>query len=232
MITFDDLRDGWSKWGTKDPYWSTVTLPRFMLNQLDREEYYKTPETTEFGTLFVPMLEQNGIGFPDGVGFDFGCGCGRNTFFLAERMRWVIGYDISPGHLREAERWMVETDARNVIFIQGEEESLFPSMFRECYDLVFSVLVLQHIPPDISMRYIREFTQLLSPGGVGFFHIPVEGYQESQDPALSLFSVPQGSVEAEIERGGCQVIEIRRNERTSGPDMVAGFFLFVKEERT
>ena len=42
----------------------------------------------------------------------------------------------------------------------------------ESLDLVFSVIVLQHIRPDIALGYVREFFRICKPGGAVVFQIP------------------------------------------------------------
>src|SRR5262249_5547329 len=40
------------------------------------------------------------------------------------------------------------------------------------FDLVYSNVVLQHMEPEYSARYIHEFTRILAPGGVAVFQLP------------------------------------------------------------
>jgi ubiquinone/menaquinone biosynthesis C-methylase UbiE len=46
---------------------------------------------------------------------------------------------------------------------------LFPD---QDFDLVFSTLVLQHMPPACALQYIREFIRVVQPGGVVAFSAP------------------------------------------------------------
>ena len=42
------------------------------------------------------------------------------------------------------------------------------------FDFIYSNIVLQHMKPEYSKRYIREFLRVLAPGGVLVFQIPSE----------------------------------------------------------
>jgi SAM-dependent methyltransferase len=101
---------------------------------------------------------------------DFGCGVGRLTQALASRYREVIGIDIAPSMVELAEQFNQNPSVR---FVQSDKVDL--SMFPDGhFDLVFSVLVLQHIPPIHTRRYLVEFSRLLRPGGVLAFQLPGE----------------------------------------------------------
>ena len=47
--------------------------------------------------------------------------------------------------------------------------SMFPD---ETFDFVYSNIVLQHMPFDLSTGYMREFVRVLRPGGVAVFTCP------------------------------------------------------------
>jgi SAM-dependent methyltransferase len=47
--------------------------------------------------------------------------------------------------------------------------SMFPGF---TFDLVYSNLVLQHMPPELSRSYMTDFIRVLKPGGVGVFQLP------------------------------------------------------------
>jgi SAM-dependent methyltransferase len=38
-------------------------------------------------------------------------------------------------------------------------------------DIVYSSLVLQHMPPELARGYLREFERVLAPGGVAIFQV-------------------------------------------------------------
>src|SRR5690606_5197313 len=48
------------------------------------------------------------------------------------------------------------------------------------FDLVFSTLTLQHLPPRVALRYVTEFGRVLRPGGLALFQAASRPYR---DPA-------------------------------------------------
>ena len=48
------------------------------------------------------------------------------------------------------------------------------------FDFVHSCLVLQHIPPDVSIRYIAEFLRVVRPGGLVVFQAPAGVFTEQE----------------------------------------------------
>ena len=42
----------------------------------------------------------------------------------------------------------------------------------ESFDFILSLIVLQHMEPELMQGYLREFVRVLRPGGVAFFNVP------------------------------------------------------------
>ncbi len=100
---------------------------------------------------------------------DFGCGMGRLTNGFSGYFGEVVGVDISREMLRLATE---HRTGQNVRFIHNATDHL--RVFDDgSFDLVLSLIVLQHIPPSVSLSYIREFIRILKPGGVAVFQLPV-----------------------------------------------------------
>ena len=52
------------------------------------------------------------------------------------------------------------------------------------FDFVYSSLVLQHMKPEYSQNYIKEFLRILAPGGLVYFQLPAEQEKPAAlDPA-------------------------------------------------
>jgi ubiquinone/menaquinone biosynthesis C-methylase UbiE len=82
----------------------------------------------------------------------------------------VIGLDISSLMIDEARRLSV--DEPNCSYVLNESESL--TMFEDDrFDLIYSNIVLQHLPNTRIVRgYLLEFVRILRPGGLIVFQIP------------------------------------------------------------
>jgi ubiquinone/menaquinone biosynthesis C-methylase UbiE len=101
---------------------------------------------------------------------DVGCGIGRLAAPLARRFQEVDAVDISSEMIRKAQD--LHARATNLKFLVGSgvDLNICPSNH---YDLVFSYIVLQHIPdPGIIYGYLREFGRVLRPEGWALFQVP------------------------------------------------------------
>jgi ubiquinone/menaquinone biosynthesis C-methylase UbiE len=94
---------------------------------------------------------------------DFGCGAGRLSQALAEHADEVVGVDISEPMLETAAR--LDRTGGKCRFVHNAVPNL--SAFPDGgFDLVYSELVLQHLPLDAIEGYLAEFLRVLGPGGV------------------------------------------------------------------
>jgi len=64
------------------------------------------------------------------------------------------------------------------------------------FDMVHSCLVLQHIPPEITLRYIAEFFRVSKPGGLVVFQLPAEAY--SENAVTARYALPDAAYAAEL----------------------------------
>lgn len=95
---------------------------------------------------------------------DFGCGVGRLSAALAKRFKAVTAFDISAEMLARGR--VLFPDLSNVQWVQGNGVDLYP-LADASYDVVFSYLVLQHVPKvRLALGYVAEFCRVLAPGGV------------------------------------------------------------------
>jgi len=103
------------------------------------------------------------------IALDFGCGVGRITRALAQYFETVVGLDVAPSMIERART--LNTDRPNCTFVLNREPHL--RQFADgTFDVIYSVIVLQHIRPAIVRRYIPEFIRVLAPGGVLMFQLP------------------------------------------------------------
>ena len=101
---------------------------------------------------------------------DFGCGVGRNTRALMPHFAAGIGVDISPSMVAKARSHAGE-DARAAEYVVNREADL-RFVADGSVDLVYSHIVLQHMPAALQRRYIGEFLRILAPGGIAAFQTP------------------------------------------------------------
>jgi ubiquinone/menaquinone biosynthesis C-methylase UbiE len=93
---------------------------------------------------------------------DMGCGTGRFTVPLAERVRSVAGLDMSPMMLDAARKKLADrgltADLRegNMAHLPFDDAS---------FDVVISMLALMHVPRQDRQQVFREVSRVLRPGG-------------------------------------------------------------------
>ena len=116
------------------------------------------------------LLDAVGAGFrPTDEVVEIGCGLGRLTRVIAERVRSVRAVDVSERMLRLAREHNPDLDG--VEWILGDGETL-EGVESQSADAVVSHVVFQHIPdPDITLGYVREIGRVLRPGGWAAFQV-------------------------------------------------------------
>jgi SAM-dependent methyltransferase len=166
-MALDQLQRVWNHFGRTDPLWAVLAEPAKSGGRWNVEEFFATGQHEI--TSLVAALKELGLPRQHAKALDFGCGVGRCTQSLCEHFDSCYGVDIAPSMI-EAARGFNRFGARCTYHLNEVEDlRLFDS---EQFDLVYSNIVLQHIPPEIGERYIAEFVRLLSPGGAAVFQVP------------------------------------------------------------
>ncbi|SFL85881.1 class I SAM-dependent methyltransferase [Geodermatophilus ruber] len=162
-----DLRDAWNTFGRTDPMWAVLTDPERAGGRWDPEEFFATGrrEIAEVMRLLDSLVRPPPA---RDAALDFGCGVGRLTRALADHFATVTGVDIAPSMVAEAQRLTTRSGCR---FVLNERPDLqvFPDA---SFDLVYTTIVLQHMPPTLALGYVAEFARVLRPGGVAVLTVP------------------------------------------------------------
>jgi SAM-dependent methyltransferase len=161
-------KQDWEELAADDPLWAVLTDPSRRRGGWDVAEFLRTGEE-EIQRLLARAAE---LGLPASFvrALDFGCGAGRLTLALAGRFQEAVGVDISERMVAEAQR--INADCANCTFVVNESADL--RCFQDAsFDLVYSTLVLQHLPGRrLVAGYLAEFVRLLAPEGVAVFQLP------------------------------------------------------------
>jgi SAM-dependent methyltransferase len=164
---FRRAADDWEVFAEEDPLWAILTDPAKKGGRWDLREFLAAGErdftsiAVEVDSLQPPLAREAAL--------DFGCGIGRTTFPLATRFTRVVGLDAAPSMVERARR--INPDPARIEFVVSASPALpFPNA---SFDFVHSHLVLQHVPPDHALGYVREFIRILRPGGAVYFVLPV-----------------------------------------------------------
>lgn len=102
---------------------------------------------------------------------DFGCGVGRVTQALSGHFDEVIGVDVADSMIALARAY---DQAPALCQFEVNRRTHLRRFAGGTFDLVYSRLVLQHIPPRLMRRYVQELLWLLAPGGLLMFQLPTE----------------------------------------------------------
>ena len=96
----------------------------------------------------------------DEVVLDFGCGSGRIAYWIAPKVKRVVGLEVTPEMIDLAER---HRTAENVEFMVYDGAG-FP-VIPEPFDVIFSLWVLQHMEGKELKKTVLELAQYLKEDG-------------------------------------------------------------------
>lgn len=161
------LHRDWTRLGEADPLWAVCVDPARRGGRWEIPDFLASGQAEIAGAL--ALLDRLGLCRSRETALDFGCGAGRLTGALADRFASVTGVDISAPMLDRA-RALHGANGR-CRFVLNDTPALgaFPGA---AFDLVYSSLVLQHMPPGLAEGYLAEFIRVLRPGGAIVILVP------------------------------------------------------------
>ncbi len=147
-------------------HWNPATLSqaRQMINVEDDAEYF-SESGKHFGDQIVGLLGDT----PDKVVLDLGCGIGRIAGFVAPHAGQLVAVDLSERMLQLARQNLAAFP--NVHYLQSSANSI-SEVDDQSIDLVYSVLVLQHLEREDAFSMMREIRRVLRPGGRAYLNFP------------------------------------------------------------
>ena len=165
-MSLHQLQDDWTRLGAADPLWAVYVAPGTRGGHWDADAFFglgrKEVENAlgQLGSLGLHPGRERAL--------DFGCGVGRLSQALAEHVDKVIGLDIAPSMLATARELDRSGGRCEFVLNQASDLAVIES---GSMDIVYSSLVLQHIPKEMQSGYLREFVRVLRPGGVAIFQV-------------------------------------------------------------
>jgi ubiquinone/menaquinone biosynthesis C-methylase UbiE len=158
----------WNELAQLDPHWAILTSPGKRFGGWDSDEFFATG--TAEADAFMRRVDELGAPRARGRALDFGCGLGRMTRALAAHFDECVGVDISDEMIRGAQEANADVDGVSFVVNRASDLRQFPDA---SFDLVYSVIVLQHVPDRAAIEsYVREFCRVLRPGGLAVFTLP------------------------------------------------------------
>lgn len=173
----------WEKWGKTNPYYGVLSDDKFRgksINDDAIEAFFKSGEA--YISSVIAVVTNFKKDFTPKRVLDFGCGVGRLLVPLAERFDEVVGVDISPSMLVEAEKHVSRFNGR--VLLTKSDDKL--SAVQGNFDFIHSVIVFQHIPTSRGMEIVKALLSRLNNGGVAVLHFP---YQRNASSILKILNL-------------------------------------------
>jgi len=165
-MNLDELRKNWNRFGKRDPLWAVISWPEKKGGKWVPEQFFQLGKNDI--AQFFAYLNTLGLALPRRNALDFGCGVGRLTQALAANFDKVAGVDIAPSMIKLAQQYNRFGDRCRYYLNERDDLALFES---NSFDLVFSLITLQHMHPQYIRRYLAEFLRVLAPQGVLYFQL-------------------------------------------------------------
>lgn len=229
----------WRRLGEEDPYWSVITTDDYrIVNFETNQEAFWNSGKIEVIRL-QRWMKRNEIKLPvNSTCLEYGCGTGRMTRWLSREFGTVVACDISEAHLQIARQAIPEEVSRRVTFLRVDGPNALDDL--PAFDLLFSVLVLQHNPPPVIAYILDKLLARLSLQGFACFQVPTfqPGYRfvlaeylaaaSKGSTGMEMHVLPQRYIFDIAARNGCELIEVSPDNLTSSLDYVSTTFLLRK----
>ena len=124
----------------------------------------------DYDTLLFKDFDTTGL-----IAMEYGCGPGRNLIRYADRFGRIDGVDLAENNIIAAQK-NIDHNGITEANLYKNDGSTMPMIADDTYDVVFSVICLQHIACyDIRFSILSEIYRVLKPGGKLCFQIGFGG---------------------------------------------------------
>jgi SAM-dependent methyltransferase len=221
--------------GQTEPHWSILAADQF------RSENIRDNEEEFFASGRVPVQELQATaarcGFtiaPEMTCLEHGCGIARSTIWLADLFGLVMALDVSKSHLALADKVAHRFNKDNIFFLNVADFTVLETL--PLFDILFSILVLQHNPPPLSYKLLSIMLRKLRPGGAAYFQILtyIAGYSFDVSTYLAsqlvlgppeMHVIPQADLLELFRETGCSLLELREDGSAGYPAISSRFFV-------
>jgi SAM-dependent methyltransferase len=163
-------------------------------------------------------------------------GVGRLTVWLAQQFENIIAADISGPHLELAGEAAARFDRSNVSFVRLS--SLRSLKEVEPFDVILSLITLQHNPPPIIATMLSEILNKLNDGGIiptykRGYSFKIKDYINNFDnfDKLEMHVFPQDGLFRSVEQCNCVLLEVREDGYTGIDSGVSNTILVRRRSR-
>jgi ubiquinone/menaquinone biosynthesis C-methylase UbiE len=232
-MSIEKLQKDWEAWANYDPLYAILTEKGKAGGQWSIGEFFETGKQEirdvlgRLDQLKIPLTYENAL--------DFGCGVGRLTQALAGRFNTVYGVDISPKMIELANEHNQHGERVRYVLNERADLSLLPS---DDLNFIYTMITLQHIPPDLTKQYLAEFSRVLTKGGALVFQLTDSPNSRSwkqrfslqypglyrvyrrvlhgSAPANDMYSIPKDEVVEHCRKIGLRVVNVSPSEAAKG----------------
>lgn len=163
-MDIEELRGNWDALGRDQPISAIISS----LGAGDEQAFFQSGRIEVAG---VRDLLRDLALTPEPPVLDFGCGIGRLTQAFGEHFREVTGVDIAASMIERAREMNRFPDRCSYVLNERADLAAFED---GQFGFVYSSIVLQHVAPELTRRYVPELVRVLQPGGILFFQLPAE----------------------------------------------------------
>ena len=217
-----DLQRNWNSFGRTDPLWSILTRPDKKGGRWEVEEFFATGRSEI--SRAMQHLAALQIELPRRRALDFGCGVGRLTQALGQHFDEVYGVDIAVSMIEHANSHNLHGKRCKYFVNTASDLNLFHDA---SFDLVFSMIVLQHVGAELAKKYVKEFLRIAAPGGMVIFQLPTE-FRSIEGQGVALEPLPGSAFRAtpivtdapEVLQGDTQIqlrVTVRNDSAVTWP---------------
>jgi SAM-dependent methyltransferase len=158
-MTVRELKSTWENLGRTDPLWAVLSDPDRRHGGWDLDEFMTTGHESVRYLFDVARDRDTTL---TGRVLDFGCGVGRISNALAEKVDEVVGIDIADSMIEQARQLNRHPDRLRFVSYDGGALP-FPDNH---FDAAVSLIVLQHARPAVQLAALLELQRVVRPGGL------------------------------------------------------------------
>jgi len=169
-MSWESAAKEWERLGRTDPYWAVISDDAYRAETFSGERlaaFLKTGED-DVDRMWRTCRLVFGADFAPRRVLDFGCGVGRVALPLARRVANVVAADAADSMLSIARDVLARHGVGNVQLVKCDREL---SGLDGPFDLVHSVLVLQHIPAGRGLWLTKRLVELAGRDGAVVLHV-------------------------------------------------------------
>jgi len=232
MSSLQQLQKNWEELAQADPLWAICTDPARRHGKWTLEGFFVTGRD-EIAQVMECVRQVHASIDLSAPALDFGCGVGRLTRALAAYFPECWGVDISPTMVRLAGEFNRDTSQCRFVLNEHGDLRHLPDNY---FGFIYTSIVLQHIAPRYSRKYLAELVRVTRPGGILVFQVldnfrapMLERWRQklglrkrwnrmapNGDRAflMDLHSMPEADVRKILQTAGACIVDVRWTNST------------------